>query len=150
MQSTQKIKVGQIEDLTVIPRTFTAFQSMPTPTADAHAATKKYVDDKVIANRPVKNIAGNIYTLALEDKTKWLRFTHTGGLVTVTVPDAVFALDDELMGDSSGQDVVFVNGAGFTLKYPVSKKAEIPKDGVFGMRFRAVNSAVIFGSLKPI
>jgi hypothetical protein len=29
-------------------RTYTGFQSMPTPTSDAHAATKKYVDDKIV------------------------------------------------------------------------------------------------------
>jgi hypothetical protein len=107
------------------------------------------IEDFVAGSRDLKTVSTTTYTLVSEDATKWLRFTNASGC-TVTVPDAVFTAEQELEGDAKGGDVIFSQGTGFTLNKVVTKKAEIPVQGVFGMRFRAANEAIIFGSLKPL
>jgi hypothetical protein len=100
-------------------------------------------------NRPVKTVSTTTYTFVAEDARKWLRFTNASGC-TATIDNSVFKAEDELMGDAKGGNVTFAAGTGFTLNKVVSKKLEIPVQGVFGTRFRAANEAVIFGSLKPL
>ncbi len=120
--------------------------------ADAEANANAYTDQEIGNVTPVRTlklITTTTYAFVAEDATKWLRFTNVSGC-TVTVPDTIFTAEQELMGDAKGGNVIFSQGTGFTLNKAISKKLEIPKEGVFGMRLRAANEAVIFGSLKPI
>jgi hypothetical protein len=89
-------------------------------------------------NKPLKTVSTTTYTLVSEDATKWLRFTNASGC-TVTVPDAVFTAEQELMGDAQGGNVVFSEGTGMT----IDGSTTLLIDGIFKGRFRAANEIVL-------
>jgi hypothetical protein len=97
------------------------------------------IEDFVAGSRELKTVSTTTYTLVSEDATKWLRFTNASGC-TVTVPDAVFTAEQELMGDSTTSNVTFTNGTGFT----VLGKTTTAKDRVFGAKFRNSSSAIFY------
>ncbi len=90
-----------------------------------------------------KPVPGSTYTLEAADKTKWLVFEVS---CTVTVPKGLLTpslFEGEAM---PGATVTFQAATGVTLRHTASISKVLSPDGVFGIRFQAIDNCILFGT----
>jgi hypothetical protein len=100
---------------------------------------------------PVKSEAGTAYTLVVGDAGKYIRMTATTA-ITVTIPQDVFAVGDEIMleQNNTGQ-VTIAAGTGVTLRNTtafLSKTAE--RYAIVGLKCVASNEFVLTGERELV
>ena len=109
-----------------------------------HIDYKQYLQHKTI-----KTITGTTYSLILEDKNRWLKFTNNSS-ITVTVPDLVFSNGDLIEGYQMGNgQISFTSSVGVKLTKSADEELRTALNGaVFGLKYDSVSSAHLFGKLE--
>ena len=106
-------------------------------------------------HKPVKTVItetpgfeNGIYTLAAEDKDKWLLFKIPVDF-TIKIPDAVFTTNTLIEGETADIGQATFTGGSVILNYGASENPKTAeKNSVFGLKFRSVTEVSLYGKLE--
>jgi len=106
-------------------------------------------------HKPVKMVvtttagfADGTYTLHAEDKDKWLLFKIATDF-TIKIPDAVFAANTLIEGETGDIGQATFTGSGITINHGASENPKTAeKNSVFGLKFRSATEVSLYGKLE--
>lgn len=108
--------------------------------------TLLHISNKLM-HKPIKTITTTTYTLNLEDKDRWLKFTNNSS-ITVTIPN-IFKNGDMIEGVQSGLGQITFLGSSVVLSKADDENLKTAIRGsVFGIKYESSSSVHIFGKLE--
>jgi len=96
---------------------------------------------------PIESDASAAYVPSATDAGKWKRMT-SGSAITVTINDAVFSAEDEIVFEQAGAGVItFSAGVGFDIRSRDGALATAGQYAVASLKFISSSEAVLIGDI---
>jgi hypothetical protein len=103
--------------------------------------------DTLNKHLPIESEASTTYVAVAVDTGKWKRMT-SGSAVTVTINDAVFSAEDEVVFEQAGAGVItFSAGAGFDIRSRGGALATAGQYAVASLKFISSSEAILIGDI---